>query len=83
MTQQLVTRVDDALLAEVDVLVAQGTVASRSEAVRRGLRVLVDAHHRAQVGAAIAESYRSRPQESADLGWADDATRRMIADESW
>jgi len=41
---QLVARLDDSLMAEVDVLVADGVVANRSEAVRLGLERLVDQH---------------------------------------
>ena len=41
---QLVTRVDDALVAAVDELVVAGVVASRSEAVRVGLERLIDRH---------------------------------------
>lgn len=38
---QLVTRVDEDLASRVDELVAEGVVESRSDAVRRGLRVLI------------------------------------------
>ena len=82
MAQQLVTRVDDDLAAAVDALVADGLAANRSEAVRLGLRNLIDGHHRQQVGEAIAEGYRSRPQEAAE-GWPDRATSEMIAEEPW
>ena len=80
---QLVTRIDDELLAELDELVADGEVASRSEAVRRGLRIVLDRHRRLRVGADIVEGYRRLPQDERDVGWADEATRRMIADEPW
>ncbi len=80
---QLVTRIDDELAAAVDDLVAAGVVANRSEAVRLGLRRLVDRHRREQIGARIVEGYRARPQHEADVGWADEATARMIADEPW
>jgi Arc/MetJ-type ribon-helix-helix transcriptional regulator len=80
---QLVTRVDDELAASIDELVAAGVVASRSEAVRLGLRRLVDAVRRERIGAQIVEGYRSRPQADSDLGWADEATVQMIAEEPW
>jgi len=80
---QLVTRVDDDLAAAVDELVAAGAVASRSEAVRLGLQGLVDRHRRAQIGARIVAGYRSHPQQEAEVGWADAASARMIADEPW
>lgn len=80
---QLVTRIDDGLAAAVDELVATGIVASRSEAVRLGLRGLVERHRRTRIGTQIADAYARLPQTEAELGWADEATRRMIADEPW
>ncbi|MCA1844187.1 MAG: ribbon-helix-helix domain-containing protein [Actinobacteria bacterium] len=80
---QLVTRMEDELVAAVDELVAAGVVANRSEAVRLGLKRLVERCRRERVGAEIVEGYRSRPQTDDEVGWADEATRRMIADESW
>lgn len=80
---QLVTRVDDDLAAAVDELVEAGVVASRSEAVRLGLERLVDRHRRHQIGARIVEGYRSLPQTDAEMGWADESSVRMIAEEPW
>jgi Arc/MetJ-type ribon-helix-helix transcriptional regulator len=80
---QLVTRVDDRLISRVDELVASGIVASRSEAVRLGLERLVERFRRDRIGAEIADAYRRRPQTDAEVGWADEATRRMIAEEPW
>ena len=80
---QLVTRVDDRLVDEIDELVAHGVVASRSEAVRLGLQALIERHRRFRTGQAIVEGYRRLPQTEADVGWVDEATRRMIADEPW
>jgi Arc/MetJ-type ribon-helix-helix transcriptional regulator len=80
---QLVTRVEDDLAAAVDELVAAGVVASRSEAVRLGLERLVDRHRRSEIGARIRDGYRSLPQSEAEIAWADEASVRMIAEESW
>lgn len=80
---QLVTRVDDDLARAVDDLVAAGIVASRSAAVRLGLERLVDRHRRDQVGARIAAGYGNVPQTDAEVGWADDFSARMIAEEPW
>lgn len=80
---QLVTRVDDALAAAVDQLVAAGVVGSRSEAVRLGLEQLVDRWRRAEIGAQIASGYRERPQSEAEVAWADESSVRMIAEEPW
>jgi Arc/MetJ-type ribon-helix-helix transcriptional regulator len=80
---QFVTRIDDRLADEVDRLVEEGVVASRSAAVRLALERLIDRHQRHRVGRAIADGYARRPQTEAEVGWADDATRRMIGEEPW
>ncbi len=80
---QLVTRVDDELLASVDELVARGDVASRSEAVRDGLRRLVNDTRRRRAGQAIIDGYRAVPQSETEGGWPDKATVAMIEEEPW
>lgn len=80
---QLVTRVGDDLAAAVDELVAAGVVASRSEAVRLGLERLVDRYRRNEIGARITKGYRALPQSEAEVGWADESSVRMIAEEPW
>jgi Arc/MetJ-type ribon-helix-helix transcriptional regulator len=80
---QLVTRIDDELAALVDELVAEGIVESRSDAVRRGLRGLIDQYRRRRTAEAIASGYRDRPQTEEEVGWADEATARFIGDEPW
>ncbi|MDQ3380095.1 MAG: ribbon-helix-helix domain-containing protein [Actinomycetota bacterium] len=80
---QLVTRIDDDLAKELDALVLEGVAESRSDAVRQALRALLDRHRRRKVGEAIVEGYRRQPQTDEEVGWADEATVRMIADESW
>lgn len=80
---QLVTRIDEHLASLVDDLVAEGVVESRSDAVRRGLMVLVDRHRRAQTADAIVRGYTDNPQVDDDGSWSDDATIQMIRDEPW
>ncbi len=80
---QLVTRVNDNLVSLVDELVEEGVVESRSDAVRRGLRALVDRQRRLRTGEAIVQGYRDRPQTEEEVGWADAATIRMIGEEPW
>ncbi len=80
---QLVTRVSGELLAAVDELVEEGTVSSRSEAVRLGLEGLVEKQRRARIGQMIVDGYRRKPQTPEELAWADEATVRMIAEEPW
>ena len=80
---QLVTRVDEDLALLVDELVAEGAVESRSDAVRQGLRVLIDQHRRRRTAEAIILGYEQHPQTDIEIGWSDDATVRMINDEPW
>ena len=80
---QLVTRVDDELVRQVDRLVESGAVSSRSDAVRRGLRAVVDSERRRSVAASIVDGYRRLPQAEDEAGWTQDMARSMIAEEPW
>lgn len=80
---QIVTRLDDDLAAEVDALVVEGVVASRSDAVRLGLIALIERSRREGVGRAVIEGYERVPQSEGEVGWADESTRQMIADQPW
>ena len=80
---QIVTRLDDDLAAEVDALVVDGVVASRSDAVRLGLIALIERSRREGVGRAIIEGYERVPQAEGEVGWADESTQQMIADQPW
>jgi len=83
MPAQLVTRVPDALVEAIDGLVRAGVFASRSDAVRAGLKAVVTHERRKAVGHAIADGYRRVPQDTEELGWSDAATSAMIAEEPW
>lgn len=80
---QFVTRISVTLAADIDQLVAEGVVESRSDAVRVGLRRLVAEHRRQRTADAIVEGYRVRPQRDGEVGWPDAATVGMIGDEPW
>ncbi|MGH2574007.1 MAG: ribbon-helix-helix domain-containing protein [Actinomycetota bacterium] len=80
---QLVARISPDLLAEIDRLVEEGAVGSRSEAVRQGLRALIDSHRRAAVGRQIADGYRRVPTDEDLDAWAEAAGRAMIEAEPW
>jgi Arc/MetJ-type ribon-helix-helix transcriptional regulator len=80
---QVVTRIDDKLVAALDDLVADGLVASRSEAVRMGLERLVEEHRRQRMGAEIVAGYRRLPQTDEELAGLDQATRALIEEEPW
>lgn len=80
---QIVTRVNQTLATQVDELVADGVISSRSEAVRLGLEWLVDKHLRERIGDTIVESYHRLPQSEEELAGIKEATRALIEEEPW
>ena len=80
---QLVTRVDDLLLATIDDLVRQGAAKTRSDAVRLGLEVFVERHRREQTACAIVNGYLQHPQDDDELAGLDRATRALVDEEPW
>jgi len=80
---QLVARLNDELLAQVDGLVAEGVVGSRSDAVRVGLQGLVERHRRQLVGRRIVDGYRQAPQTDDELMGLDQATKALVFEEPW
>jgi len=80
---QLVTRIDDDLARDLDALVAEGVVESRSDGVRKALRELIDRHRRRRIAEETIAAYTAQPQTEEEVGWADEATVRMIEEEPW
>ena len=69
--------------ALIDGLVEQGVGESRSAVIRQGVHRLADAVRRANVGAAIATSYRELPQTSEDDALAMASAIAMTEAEPW
>jgi Arc/MetJ-type ribon-helix-helix transcriptional regulator len=80
---QLVTRIDTDLASEIDALVSEGVVESRSDAVRQALRALIDRHRRRRIAEATVAAYTAQPQTEEELRGVDEAARRMIEEEPW
>lgn len=80
---QLVTRIDDDLARDIDALVAEGVVESRSDAVRLALRELIDRHRRRRRAEADIAAYTAMPQTDDELAGIDEMTRLMIEQEPW
>lgn len=80
---QFVVRMDDALAAAVDALVADGTFESRSHTVRSAVEQLVDRHRRRRIGEAIVAGYQRVPETEEELAEAEANTRQLIAEEPW
>ena len=83
MTRPVPTRFTDEELALIDQLVDHGVADSRSAVIRRGVHHLADSVHRAQVGEAIAASYRASPQTPEDNDLAMANANAMTEAEPW
>lgn len=83
MTTPVPTRFTDEELALIDELVTRGIGDSRSAVIRRGVHHLAEAVHRAQIGAAIAQSYREAPQSPEDDALALSNAIAMTEAEPW
>ena len=70
MTTPVPTRFSDEDLAIIDGLVDAGVGENRSAVIRQSVHHLADSVRRAEVGRAIAESYRTHPQTEEDDGLA-------------
>lgn len=67
MTTQIAVRLDEALVAQLDELVAaQGGPATRTDAVRTALRSYLDQHQREAVTRRLVEGYTKVPAGSKD-----------------
>ncbi len=80
---QLVTRVDDELVAQLDEMVDSGEAKSRSDAVRSALEEMLDQRRRRLIGEAIVEGYRRIPETEEEMRWAEENGRAMVAEEPW
>ena len=83
MTTPIPTRFSDEEIALVDRLVDQGVGDSRSAVIRLGVHQLADAVRRADVGRAIAESYRVNPQTADDDELAMASAMALTEAEPW
>lgn len=83
MSTQIAVKLPEELVRALDRLVAGGTFASRSQAVRRGVEALVAAQREEALGAQYADAMVRHPSTPAELA---DATRLAvdaIEDEPW
>lgn len=83
MTTQIAVKLPDELVAAADRLVADGTFASRSEVVRRGVEVVVRAGRRHAADAAYQAGYAANPESEAELAEAERMALAAIRDEPW
>lgn len=83
MTTQIAVKLPDRLVAEIDELVAGGSFASRSEAVRHSIEALVRRAEREHIDRSFVDGFRRYPESDDEMA---DATRLgldAINDEPW
>lgn len=83
MTIQIAVKLEDDAVAKLDRLVADGSFASRSQAVRTAVEALVRNCERRRIDAAFTEGFRLHPESDDEM---DEARRRAIAsieEEPW
>lgn len=83
MTTQIAVKLPSALLDKVDKLVADDTFASRSEAVRAGLALVVDRARANGIDTAFAAGFSSVPDTAAELATARQLATAAIDEEPW
>lgn len=80
---QIAVKLPDALVREVDELVARGLFPSRSSAVRRGVEAIVSEQRRDALEQAYADGYRQAPESESELAEARRLAKQAIDDEPW
>ena len=80
---QIAVKLPDALVHELDELVARGFFPSRSSAVRQAVEAIVSARRRDAVERAYAKGYGQLPESESDLAEAIRLARLAIEDEPW
>ncbi len=82
MTTQIAVRLPDALVAEIDDLVAETELTSRTDAVRAALELYVEVARRRAIDDALVRGYTEHPPRGGDDWGATDAsadeTRRAL-----
>lgn len=80
---QIAVKLPDALVRELDELVAQGLFSSRSSAVRRAVEIIVSGQRRDALEEAYADGYRQAPESGSELAEARRLATQAIDDEPW
>ena len=80
---QIAVKLPDALVRELDELVAQGLFPSRSSAVRRAVEVIVAGQRRDALERAYADGYRREPESDRELAEAKRLAQLTIDEEPW
>lgn len=80
---QIAVKLPDALVRQLDDLVAEGLFPNRSSAIRRAVETIVAHQRRDALEQAYAEGYRRLPEAESELAAAKRLAERSIDDEPW
>ncbi len=80
---QIAVKLPDALLQDLDDLVAQGIFPNRSAAVRRAVEAIVARQRRDDLDRAYVEGYRRSPESELEMAEAERLAEQAIEDEPW
>ncbi|MEN8041471.1 MAG: ribbon-helix-helix domain-containing protein [Actinomycetota bacterium] len=76
-------RLPDDILERLDELVRPDGYATRTEAIRRAIEVLLDAHEQAAIDREIVDAYTRMPQTAEEVAIAKAATKALVEEEPW
>ncbi|MGI8425106.1 MAG: ribbon-helix-helix domain-containing protein [Actinomycetota bacterium] len=76
-------RLPDEVIASIDRLIAKGSYANRTEAVKAGLAAIVQEHRRQEIDLLLTEAYSRSPETEEEIEAAASSTRALIAEEPW
>ena len=83
MTIQIAVKLPEEIVAQVDKLVFSGGFASRSQAVRRGLEMVVDAARSHELDRRYREAFAEQPETPTELAEAERLAAEAINEEPW
>ncbi|MEJ7797635.1 MAG: hypothetical protein WKF42_03975 [Solirubrobacteraceae bacterium] len=83
MTIQIAVKLPDALVHEVDRLVAGGAFDSRSQAIRSGLETMVAGRRRDEIGREYREAMTRLPETDEEMAAATRLAIESINEEPW
>jgi len=82
-TRQIPVRLSEALLADLDVLVADGAFRSRAAAIRAGIEAIVHGEQQQRIDRQIIDGYIRHPPTLQEQHAALASMRDAIAEEPW
>lgn len=83
MTVQIAVKLLDSTVEDLDRLVTSGAFASRSDAVRAGLALVLASDRARSIDRGFAEGFARMPDTPAELDTATRLAQAAIEDEPW